>query len=665
MIHHTTCPLDCPDSCSLEVTVEDGQVQRIDGSHANPVTRGFICAKVRRFGERLYGRDRLQTPAIREGDKGAGQFRPVSWDEALDRIAGALQRVHRTWGGEAILPYSYGGSNGLLTQDTSDATFFRRLGASRLARTICAAPTGAALDALYGRMPSVAYEDARHARLLIVWGANPSTSGSHLVPHIRDAQRQGATVIVIDPRTTSLARLADVHLALRPGTDLPVALALHRHLFETGRADTAFLATHTRGADQLRDRAMPWTIEAASREAGVSRTALHRIAECYADASPALIRCGWGPERNRNGGSAVLAILALPAVAGKFGVRGGGFMMSNSASWGIERQWIDAPDPPTRRVNMNRLGEALAATNASPIKALFVYNANPASTAPDQRQVLNGLARTDLFTVVFDQVMTDTARYADIVLPATTFLEGFDLARAYGPISLRVVRPAIEPVGEARTNIDVFSDLARRMSLGEPDDPADDRAYLARVMEHIPSEYAAELRAGNAARPPWDGRPVQFQDVWPRTPDRRVNLFPPWLDKDSPKGLYSYQPDPASTHYPLALISPACTRSISSTLAELDRPETKLEMHAEDATARGLTEGQLIRAYNDLGEVACPVTITDRIRPSTVTLPKGLWARHTRNGLTANALVPDTLTDFGGGACFNDARVEVEPAPTG
>ena len=290
----TVCPLDCPDSCSLDVTVQDGRVTAIDGSHLNPATAGYICAKVRRFDERVYGPDRLLYPALRKGPKGLASFERVSWEDALARIAERICEARDRWGGESILPYSYGGSNGLLTQDTSDATLFRRLGASRLARTVCAAPTGAANLAMYGKMPSVTYEDYPEARLIILWGANPSASGIHLLPFIREAQRRGARLIVVDPRTTTMARQADIHLAVRPGTDLPLALSIHRYLFEEGHADLEFLAAHTRGAERLRERAQPWTFERAAEECGINADLLRSVAELYAATSPALIRCGWG-----------------------------------------------------------------------------------------------------------------------------------------------------------------------------------------------------------------------------------------------------------------------------------------------------------------------------------------------------------------------------------
>jgi anaerobic selenocysteine-containing dehydrogenase len=514
--------------------------------------------------------------------------------------------------------------------------------------------------AIYGKMPSITYEDFPEAKLIVLWGGNPSATGIHLIPYIREAQRRGAALVVIDPRTTPLAKLADVHLAVKPGSDLPVALAIHRYLFEESGADASFLAQHTTGGDRLREKAREWSFERAADVAGVPAEALAAVARLYAERSPALVRCGWGQERNRNGGNASMAILALPAVAGKFGVRGGGYAMSNSASWGITRPWIRADEPATRIVNMNHLGRALLDYQDPPVSVLFVYNCNPAVTIPDQHRVLQGLAREDLFTVVFEQVMTDTARYADIILPNATFMEGYDLARSYGTLSLRLGKPVVEPVGESRSNADVFGELVDRVGLGEAGDARGDLEEMFSVLDSLPGALGPELREQGVATPPWNGRPIQFADVWPLTPDRKAHLFPEALDAAAPAGLYGYQPDPATAEYPLALISPASERSISSTLAELSRPEVRLLMHPDDAAARGLKEGDAVRIFNALGEVRCGLQVGARIRPGTVSLPKGLWRRHTANGYTGTALVPDALTDLGGGACFNDARVQVE-----
>jgi anaerobic selenocysteine-containing dehydrogenase len=660
----TACPLDCPDGCTLAVTVHHGKVASLDGSHRNPVTGGFICDKVRKFGDRVYGPDRLLYPMLRTGKKGEGKFNRVSWDDALEQVVERMQEAKRRHGGESILPYSYGGSNGLMTQDNLDATVWRRFGTSRLARTVCAAPTGVANMSLYGKMPSVTYQDYPHARLIILWGVNPSASGIHLIPYVREAQKRGATLIVIDPRTTPLAKSADIHLAAKPGTDVVVALALHRYLFERGYADDEFLAAHARNVEPLKERAAEWTIARAADTAGIPAATLEQVAELYATTQPALIRCGWGVERNRNGGNAAMAILALPTVAGKFGVRGGGYSMSNSASWGIERSWIGAPEPDTRLVNMNQLGRALTDYTDPPVSVLFVYNCNPVVTVPHQSHVTRGLAREDLFTVVFEQVMTDTALYADVLLPATTFLEGYDFAKAYGPISMELVRPVIDAVGEARSNADVFGELARRLDVLDPDQPSGELELLVDVLDRLPGRFGTDLREGAMPVPEFGLAPVQFVDVFPATPDRKVDLFPAALEQSAPLGLYRYQPDPATDQYPLALISPASDRTISSTLGELPRADARLTMNPADAATRGLADHDLVRVFNDLGEVHCTLAISASVRPGLVSLPKGIWRRSMRNGVSGTALVPDTLTDLGGGACFNDARVQVASLAT-
>jgi anaerobic selenocysteine-containing dehydrogenase len=511
-------------------------------------------------------------------------------------------------------------------------------------------------------MPSVTYEDYPEAKVIVLWGANPSASGIHLIPYLREAQRRGATLIVIDPRTTQLAKQADIHLPVRPGTDLPVALAIHRSLFEEGHADWSFLEAYASGAERLREKARLWTFERAAAEADVPVDALRAAAEAYAAASPALIRCGWGQERNRNGGSASMAILALPAVAGKFGVRGGGYTMSNSASWGITRTWIGADEPRSRVVNMNHLGRALLEYDNPPVQVLFVYNSNAAVTTPNQGKVLKGLEREDLFTVVFEQVMTDTARYADVILPCTTFLEGYEIARSYGPIALRLGKPVIEAAGESRCNADVFGEIMDRLGLQGGEEPRGELEEMLDVLERLSPAIGDGLRTHSVATPPFDGRPIQFKDVWPLTPDGKVCLFSDELDAQAPAGLYGYQPDPGTAEYPLALITPASERTISSMLGELPRPEVRLVIHPADAGPRALGDGDAVRVFNALGEVRCSITVGTWIRPGTVALPKGLWRKHTANGYTANALAPDTLTDLGGGACFNDARVQVERA---
>ncbi|HEX9942878.1 MAG TPA: molybdopterin-dependent oxidoreductase [Thermoanaerobaculia bacterium] len=656
----SACPLDCPDACGLEVRVEDGRVVKVDGSRLNPITQGYICAKVRRLPEHLYGPDRLLYPARRVGPKGGGGFERISWDEALDLAAWKIREARERWGGESILPFYYGGSNGLLTQETTDARLFYRLGASRLARTVCAAGTGRAAVGLYGKMAGVALQDFRHSRLIVLWGVNPSASGIHLVPVIQEAQKAGARLVVIDPRRTPLAKKADLHLAIRPGSDLALALAAMRWLFEEGRADLDFLAEHTTGWEELRRRTLPWTCERAAEVSGIPREEIEQFVRLYADSSPAVIRSGWGPERNRNGGSAMAAILALPAVAGKFGVRGGGYLMSNSGVWGIDQAPAVAESAPaTRVINMNRLGETLLERADPPVKVLFVYNCNPLATMPNQEKVRRGLAREDLFTIVFDQVWTDTARQADLVLPATHFLEHSELVKGYGSYAFYHTQPVAAPAGEARPNPEVFAALIRRLGLARTNEPetADD---LAAVLLQRSDRMRSELEQDGMAVPDCGFAPVQFVDAFPLTPDRKIHLVPEALDREASRGLYAFHEDPGSERYPLALISPSTSRTISSTFGQLVRDQIPLEIHPRDAEGRGIAAGDVVRVWNDLGEVRVTARLNPDLRPGVVFLPKGLWSHNTLSGTTANAVAPDTLADVGQGACFNDARVEVE-----
>ena len=634
------------------------------GSRVNPLTGGYICAKVRRLPEHVHGSARVLYPGLRKGAKGDGRFRRISWEEALGLVAEKMKTLHAAGAGEGILPVSYGGSNGYLSQDTTDARLFSRLKASRLARTVCAAPSGRAAMGLYGKMPGIALHDYAAAKLIVLWGVNPSVSGIHLVPFIQEAQRQGAKLVVVDPRRTKLGQRADLHLAVRPGTDLPVALSIIGWLFQSGRADERFLAAHATGVEELRRRAAPWNFERAANVAGLAAEDLERFGRLYADSSPAAIRCGWGVERNRNGGSAVAAILALPAVAGKFGVRGGGYTMSNSGAWDLDSRSA-AVEPPadTREINMNLLGEALL-SEEDPIRLLFVYNSNPLATLPNQEKVRAGLAREDLFTVVFDPVLTDTARYADVVLPAATFLEREELTRGYGAFALQEAKAVIPPAGESRPNHEVFAELCRLTALSRPGEPETagelSRAILAgsrqgRTLREALDRSGIAFPDGNAA-------PVQFVDVFPRTPDQKIHLVPEALEREAPSGLYHYREDPKTGRFPLALISPATDRTISSMLGELVREQIPLEIHPEDAGPREIGDGDRVRVHNDLGEVLCRARVNPALRPGVVFLPKGLWSHNTLSGTTANALAPDSLTDLGEGACFNDARVEVERA---
>ncbi len=662
-IRRSICVLDCPDACSLEAEVENGRLVGIDGGTANPLTEGYICGKVRsQLVEHVYGEARLRQPLRRRGAKGTGEFEPVSWDDALDLIVERFGEVRDTYGGEAILPVSYGGSNGLLSQDNIDARFFRRLGASRLARTVCAAPSTAAAIGLYGKMPGIALSDYAHAAGILVWGANPAVSGIHIMPALQEAQRRGAWLAVVDPRRTPLARVADLHLPVRPGTDLPVALSIINWFFATGRADTEFLAECATGVEELRRRAALWDFDGAAEVSGVEAGKIAELAERYAETDPAALRCGWGTERNRNGGSAIAAVLALPAVAGKFGIRAGGYTMSNTGAWKVDATAAAATsEQDTRVINMNRTGEALLRADP-PVRALFVYNCNPLATLPAQSKVRAGLEREDLFTVVFDQVMTDTARYADVVLPATTLLEHGELGNGYGAYVLQRSTAVIDPVGESRSNREVFAALCERAGLDRPGDPVSETEVADAILRASYGDNGgdAALDRGDVVLPDFGDRPVQFVDVFPRTEDGKVHLVPGALDEEavSRGGLYHYQGEPASD-YPLALISPASKRTVSSTFGQLRREIVPIELHPDDAAARSIHEGAHVRVFNQRGEVRCTARLNDEMRPGVACIPKGTWDHNTLSGNTANVLVPDSLTDVAGGACFNDTRVDV------
>jgi anaerobic selenocysteine-containing dehydrogenase len=667
-VHRSACPLDCPDLCGLAVEVDDttGRVTRVDGDRRGPITDGFICGKVRNLADHLYGSDRVLTPLIRTGGKGTGAFRPAGWDEALALIAARLGEIRARAGGEAILPYHYGGSNGWLTEGSLATRLFRRLGASTLLRTLCAGATTAATRGLYGQMPGVALEDYDRAKLIVLWGMNPSATGIHMVPVIERARAAGAELVVIDPRRVPLARRADLHLAIRPGTDLPVALAMINAMFERGHADHGFLAEHATGVDELRRRAAAWPLDRAAAEAGIPVAELERFVTMYAAASPAVIRCGWGVERNRNGGSAIAAILALPAVAGKLGVRAGGFTMSNGDAWTVGPEAAIAEPPAgTRQINMSQLAHVLREVRDPRIEALFVYNCNPAATAPNQRALIGELARDDLFVVVHDQVMTDTALLADVVLPATAFVEHRDVRRGYGTMRIYDSPAVARAPGEARSNNQLFGALIDRLGLARPGDPTTDDELVDAI--HAASPDGAVLRAQLAehgvASPPGGANPVLFVDTFPGTADRKIHFVPAALDAEAGGGLYVYKPDPGTSRHPLALISPALSTQISSTFGQLRTRPGELMMSPDDAGARGILDGTPVRVWNELGEVRCTATITRELRPGVVALAKGLWRKHTRNGLTANALIPETLADLGGQACYNDARVEVERDP--
>ena len=657
--------MDCPDACALEIELRDGRAVRIAAAPADAETNGFICGKVAHFHRRLYHPDRILTPLRRMGAKGEGRFERISWAEAIEVVAGNLAAIRDRWGGEAILPFHYGGSNGFLTDGLLDALLFARLGASRLDKTICAVPATQVALGMYGKMPGVAFEDTVHARAIVVWGANTKGSNIHLVPWLKEARRRGAFVATIDPRRTLPERDVDLHLPVLPGQDLPLALAMIGRWESQERLDRDFLAAHADGVEPLLERARSWPLERAAAAAGVETTQLARLADVIADSDPALIRCGWGLERNRNGAQAIAAVLAIPALLGKFGVRGGGYTLSNSGAVRFDRDALLGPlDWRTRSLNMTQLGRLLLGDLDPPVKALFVYNANPAATVPEQRKVLRGLARDDLFTVVHEQVMTDTARLADLVLPAKTFLEGHDLRAGYGSYVVGGIRPVAAPVGEAVSNMELFGRLGRALGFDDPAFSWSDEEILRRAAAALTlpgdgggDDPTATLAAGGRVAYGFEGAgPVQFETSRPLTADGKAHLTPAVL------GAEPYRYREPEAEYPLAFVTPASHRLINSTLGESNLERLEVTLHPDEASSRGLATGDAVRVFNDRGEVRCRLAVSAAVRPGVASMPKGAWRHSSDNGLTSTALCPDDAQVVGDAACFNDARVEVATA---
>jgi anaerobic selenocysteine-containing dehydrogenase len=644
-IRPSVCPLDCPDRCALDVTVDQGRVVKIDGSHRSEYTDGYICAKVRRFDRRVYSPERILHPMRRVGPKGSGRFERISWPEAIRIVADRFAQLARSPGPESILPFHYDGSNGLITSGGMDERLWNRLGASHLARTFCAANTGAGWSAVFGDMSGADPMDLRHSDAILLWGFNPSASGIHLIPWVREARKAGAFLAVVDPRRTPMAREADVHLQVLPGTDVAVALAMIRIAHDEGHFDRPFVERWTRGADQL--IAAACTAEEASRISGVRAEDLRTATRALGRSSAPFLRVGWGLERNRNGTDAVRAVLSLRAVLGRFGRRGSGVLISTSGGYRMDR----APAQAThlrrnraRTINMSRLGQALDETTDPPIGALYVYNSNPVATAPNQGRVVRALGRESLFVAVHEQVWTDTCALADVVLPATTFLEHTEMCRSYSGYALQWSDPVIDAPGEARPNHWVFSEIARAMGFDDAELRVDEAAIARSIAKDVDGLRESRYRALP--------RPLPFIDEFPSRG---------YVDLAASPGPPVYRPPTVDADLPLTLITPASEKAITSQLFEL-APErsARVAIAPLEAQKRSLRDGDRVRVRNSFGQVVATLAVSDDLSPGVASMPKGLWRRSTHNQWTANALAPDHVDAQGGGACYNDARVEIE-----
>ncbi len=635
-IVHTACTLDCPDACSLAVTVTDGVITEIDASSVNPLTQGWICAKVKRHGRRVYAPERVITPLIRTGRKGDGEFRSATWDEAMSLVGDRMKATLAGVGPDGIVAFTYNSSTGAREANSLTEAFFASIGATVADHTICAYTASASWKSVYRGMRSADPLDVVHADLVVVWGANPTVSNTHFPPLVQQATDRGAKLVVIDPRRTAMAKRADLHLAIKPGTDVVLALAVANYWAEHDMIDNEFVANRSDGAAEFLAHAGSWSTAAAAEICGLGVNDIATFAECYGTIKPAMLRIGWGQERNANGGAACRSILALPVLANHFGVLGGGVIGTTSSASGVdtETSWpeIDATD--RRHVSLHQVGAWLAPDAGDPCQVLVVQGSNPVVMCPDSEAVVEAFERDDVFTVVHEQVLTDTTRYADVVFPATTAFEVDDLAAGYGTFTVQRVRRVIEPVGESRSNDQFGGALAAQFGWRWPGSQP--------LTVDSTTEHDTDLRVTAA-------NVIQFVDTEPK--GGRAQL----VDKN--QGVPRYVP--LARPYPLQLISPATSKLVNSMFGEFQSPDAAVTLHPTDAAARGLENGAAVTLVNELGEVHVRLIISVDTRPGVAVLPKGIWLRNFNDRWGVNRLTPATGDALVNGACFNDTLIDV------
>ena len=678
-VRQSVCALDCPDTCALVVQIdESGRATKLSGDRNHPITRGFLCGKVARYLEREYHPDRLLYPLRRVGPKGAGQFKRISWDDALDEIAGRLRDVCSGSGPEAIQPYSYAGTMGFLNGSGMDRRFFHRLGASRLDRTICSAAGGAALMLSQGAKLGMEPEQFAKSKLIIAWGANILGTNVHLWPFIVEARRKGAKFYVIDPLRNRTGKAADKHFAIHPGSDLALALGLAHIILRDRLEDKSYVTNHTHGFADFAELAKTFPPDRVERVTGLPADDIELLAREYATTEPAAIRVNYGVQRSERGGAAVRAIAALPVLTGAWRHPGGGLQLTTSGAFALNKAALERPDlqfksplgREARIVNMSQLGSALTELAAPRVEALIVYNSNPAAIAPDQNRVLTGLRREDLFTVVLEHFQTDTADYADIVLPATTFLEHTDLYLAYGHYYLQLARPALTPPGETRSNVEVFRALAGRMGFEDECflDSEDDmlRAVLDSsspwltgiTLEQLDRERSIRLRVARDQEPF-----LPFAKGF-STPSAKFEFGAEELTYIPPQESRLGAPE-LTSRYPLEMITPKNDDSMNSTFGDrdqVDRQTAYLSVHSRDAAARGIRDGDLVRVFNDRGSCFLTARVTDEIAAGVVSSRSMRWNKRAECGYGINRLTSERLTDLGGGPTFYSCLVEVSAA---
>jgi len=701
---HAACPHDCPDACGVLITVEDGRATKIKGDPAHPVTRGFLCAKVAKYLDRVYSPDRVLYPMRRVGPKGlrsacegarvTREWQRISWDEALEEITSRFKTIAAEFGSEAILPYSYGGTLGVLNGASMDRRFFHRLGASQLARNICSAAGEAGLKSVIGVKLGTEPEQFRHSRYIIAWAANIHGNNVHLWPFIEEARREGAKLVVIDPYRTRTAACADWYLPINPGTDAALALGMMHVIIGENLHDADYVERYTVGFEQLRKKVREYTPDRVAKWTGIAASDVVKLAQEYATTRPAVIRLKYGVQRSEGGGMATRAVTMLPCITGSWKEVGGGLQLSTSGAFapiragdGLERPdlMLKALGRPARVVNMVELGKALNTLADPPVKALFVYNSNPAAVCPNQNEVTRGLRRPDLFTVVHEQFFTDTVDYADLVLPATTFFEHKELQNAYGHYFLQVSDQAIEPLGECRSNVDLFRALAERMGFEEEcfresvdqmiDAALDSDHPWLQGIDRKRLEREGHIRLNFEKQFSADGS--QFSDFFLpfaqgnfATCGGKAELYSDALKAQGLDPVAHFAPPSESRHseqaktFPLELLARKADNFLNSTFSNLPVIQEMeeaglLEMSTSDAQARGIADGDRVRVFNRRGDILLKAKVDGAVQPGVV-CARLEWANLSPEGKNINVLTSEKLTDLGNSATFYSVLVEVE-----
>jgi anaerobic selenocysteine-containing dehydrogenase len=666
----------------MTVTVEGSRAVAIGGDPDHRFTQGFLCAKVNQYLDRVYSPDRILHPLRRVGAKGEGRFERITWDEALDTIVARFREVIAAHGPQTILPYSYAGNMGLLSFGSMDRRFFQAIGASLLDRTICATAGATGYKTAVGKTIGIDPEAVVHARFIVAWGSNIVSSNVHLWPFVEEARRRGAKLVTVDPYRSRTAEKSDQHLALIPGTDGALALGMMHVIFRDGLEDSDYLARYTVGADGLRERAREWSPERTAEITGLPADVIEAFAREYATTRPSALRINYGLNRHAGAGMAVRTITCLPAVVGSWRDVGGGILLSTSGTFPVAEAALERPDlipAGTRTINMSEIGRVLNdASLDPPVKAIFVYNANPVAVAPEQESVRRGFGREDLFVVVHDLFQTDTVDFADLVLPATTTLEHYDIHKAYGHLYASLSRPAIAPLGESKSNTDVFRLLAARMGLDDPCLRDSDEAMARQAFQwdhpHMKGITFERLETEGSVRLSVPDPFAPFAEGGFPTRSGKCELYSEALESQGMDPLPTYIPPRESVRsapevarkYPLAFISPPAHHFLNSTFSAQPvfvrrESEPFLTIHPQDAASRGIRDGQMVRTFNDRGSFLAKAQVSDAARPGVVVGLSIWWSKMCPGGRNANAVTGQWLTDMGGGAAFYDVLVDVKP----